>query len=174
MNNSELLIRKATQKDLDSVMTIIRSCTEHMISKNIFQWNEKYPNIETFEADIKNEHLYVLANKDEELIGCVSITFEMDDFYKKIDWISSSNKNIYVHRLAVHPNCQGQGHAKTIMNFIENKAIETKCESVRLDTFSMNNKNNTLYSNLGYQRLGQIYFRDQSEMPFNCYEKPLK
>ena len=98
----------------------------------------------------------------------------MDDFYKKIDWISSSNKNIYVHRLAVHPNCQGQGHAKTIMNFIENKAIETKCESVRLDTFSMNNKNNTLYSNLGYQRLGQIYFRDQSEMPFNCYEKPLK
>ena len=35
-------------------------------------------------------------------------------------------------------------------------------------------KNNTLYSNLGYQRLGQIYFRDQSEMPFNCYEKPLK
>ena len=60
------------------------------------------------------------------------------------------------------------------MNWIENKAIESKCKSVRLDTFSMNNKNNTLYSNLGYQRLGQIYFRDQSEMPFNCYEKPLK
>ena len=129
MNNSELLIRKATQKDLDSVMAIIRSCTEHMISKNIFQWNEKYPNIETFQADINNEHLYVLANKDKELIGCVSITFEMDDFYKKIDWISSSNKNIYVHRLAVHPNYQGQGHAKTIMNWIENKAIEAKCES---------------------------------------------
>ena len=84
MNNSELLIRKATQKDLDSVMAIIRSCTEHMISKNIFQWNEKYPNIETFQADINNEHLYVLANKDKELIGCVSITFEMDDFYKKL------------------------------------------------------------------------------------------
>ena len=49
-------------------------------------------------------------------------------------------KNIYVHRLAVHPNYQGQGHAKTIMNWIENKAIEAKCESVRLDTFSMNNK----------------------------------
>ena len=29
-------------------------------------------------------------------------------------------------------------------------------------------------SNIGYEKLGQIYFRDQSEMPFNCYEKRLK
>ena len=174
MNNSELLIRKATQKDLDSVMAIIRSCTEHMISKNIFQWNEKYPNIETFQADINNEHLYVLANKDEELIGCVSITFEMDDFYKKIDWISNTNKNIYVHRLAIHPKHQGLGYAKKMMTFIENMGFENMCESIRLDTFSMNEKNNNFYSRLGYEKLGQIYFRDQSDMPFNCYEKPLK
>ena len=59
MNNSELLIRKATQKDLDSVMAIIRSCTEHMISKNIFQWNEKYPNIETFQADINLSLIHI-------------------------------------------------------------------------------------------------------------------
>ena len=48
MNNNELLIRKATQKDLDSVMAIIRSCTEHMISKNIFQWNENTPILKLF------------------------------------------------------------------------------------------------------------------------------
>ena len=174
MNNSNLSIRKATIEDLVQVMQIIKSCTKHMISKNIFQWNEKYPNIETFQNDIENEHLYVLSLQNNELIGCVSITFEMDEFYKTIDWISPTAKNIYVHRLAVHPNNQGQGHAKIIMNFIEKKGIENFCESIRLDTFSMNNKNNTLYTKLGYQKLGQIYFRDQSEMPFNCYEKPLK
>lgn len=174
MNNGNFLIRKATKDDLDEVMLIIKACTKHMISKNIFQWNEKYPNIETFENDIENENLYVLSLQNNELIGCVSITFEMDDFYKTIDWISPSKKNIYVHRLAVHPNNQGQGHAKIIMNFIEKKGVDNLCESIRLDTFSMNNKNNTLYTKLGYQKLGQIYFRDQSEMPFNCYEKPLK
>ena len=174
MNNSNFLIRRATKDDLDEVMLIIKACTKHMISKNIFQWNEKYPNIETFKNDIENENLYVLSLQNNELIGCVSITFEMDDFYKTIDWISPSKKNIYVHRLAVHPNNQGQGHAKIIMNFIEKKGIDNLCESIRLDTFSMNNKNNTLYTKLGYQKLGQIYFRDQSEMPFNCYEKPLK
>ena len=174
MNNSNFLIRRATKDDLDEVMLIIKACTKHMISKNIFQWNEKYPNIETFENDIENKNLYVLSLQNNELIGCVSITFEMDDFYKTIDWISPSKKNIYVHRLAVHPNNQGQGHAKIIMNFIEKKGVDNLCESIRLDTFSMNNKNNTLYTKLGYQKLGQIYFRDQSEMPFNCYEKPLK
>ena len=35
-------------------------------------------------------------------------------------------------------------------------------------------KNNKFYSNLGYLKLGHIYFRDQSDMPFNCYEKLLK
>ena len=174
MNNSNFLIRRATKDDLDEVMLIIKACTKHMISKNIFQWNEKYPNIETFKNDIENENLYVLSLQNNELIGCVSITFEMDDFYKTIDWISPSKKNIYVHRLAVHPNNQGQGHAKIIMNFIEKKGVDNLCESIRLDTFSMNNKNNTLYTKLGYQKLGQIYFRDQSEMPFNCFEKPLK
>ena len=35
----------------------------------------------------------------------------------------------------------------------------------------MNKKNNNFYSNIGYEKLGQIYFIDQSEMPFNCNEK---
>ena len=101
MNNSNFLIRTATKDDLDEVMLIIKACTKHMISKNIFQWNEKYPNIETFKNDIENENLYVLSLQNNELIGCVSITFEMDDFYKTIDWISPSKKNIYVHRLSL-------------------------------------------------------------------------
>ena len=60
------------------------------------------------------------------------------------------------------------------MKFIEDKGNKNMCESIRLDTFSMNKKNNALYNKIGYNKLGQIYFRDQSEMPFNCYEKPLK
>ena len=60
------------------------------------------------------------------------------------------------------------------MKYIEEIGIKTKAKSIRLDTFSLNKKNNKLYSNLGYLKLGQIYFRNQSDMPFNCYEKVLK
>ena len=173
MNTENLSIRKAITNDISSVMEVIKSCTIDMISKKIFQWNDKYPNIETFKKDIINKDLYVLVTENE-ILGCVSITFEMDDFYKKIDWISNTNKNIYVHRLAIHPKYQGLGYAKKMMSFIENMGIKNMCESIRLDTFSMNEKNNNFYSRLGYEKLGQIYFRDQSDMPFNCYEKPLK
>ena len=82
-------------------------------------------------------------------------------------------KNIYLHRLAIHPDYQGQGLAKYFIDYVENYAKENGCLSVRLDTFSLNKKNNYLYSKLGYKKLGKIYFRDQSDMPFNCYEKLL-
>ena len=44
-----------------------------------------------------------------------------------------------------------------MMSFIENMGVENMCESIRLDTFSMNEKNNNFYSRLGYEKLGQIY-----------------
>ena len=173
MSSNNIYIRKAIQADLDAVMQIIKSCTEDMISKKIYQWNDKYPNRETFFNDIENEDLLLLV-EGNQLLGCVSVTNKMDDFYSTIDWIATTQKNIYVHRLAIHPKYQGLGYAKRIMKYIENDAIENNCDSIRLDTFSMNKKNNNFYSNIGYEKLGQIYFRDQSDMPFNCYEKCLK
>ena len=173
MSSKNIYIRKAIQGDLDAVMKIIQSCTNDMISQKIFQWNDKYPDRETFFNDIENEDLLLLV-QDNQLLGCVSVTNKMDNFYSTIDWIAATKKNIYVHRLAIHPKYQGLGYAKRIMNYIENDAIENNYNSIRLDTFSMNKKNNNFYSNIGYEKLGQIYFRDQSDMPFNCYEKCLK
>jgi ribosomal protein S18 acetylase RimI-like enzyme len=98
----------------------------------------------------------------------------MDDFYRKIKWKVKSENSLYVHRLAINPKFQGRGFAKFMMNYIEHIAEKSKAFSIRLDTFSLNEKNNNLYYKLGYSKLGQIYFRDQSDMPFNCYEKLLK
>ena len=55
-----IMIRKAVKKDLSRIIEITKSCAAFMISQNIFQWNEHYPNIETFENDVQNENLYVL------------------------------------------------------------------------------------------------------------------
>ena len=60
------------------------------------------------------------------------------------------------------------------MNYIEKEGKKISANSIRLDTFSVNEKNNKLYEGLGYKKFGQIYFRKQSDYPFNCYEKLLK
>jgi N-acetylglutamate synthase-like GNAT family acetyltransferase len=96
------MIRKAAKKDLSRIIEITKSCAAFMISQNIFQWNEHYPNIETFENDVQNENLYVLE-LNQKIIGCIVISSFMDDFYSKVKWTTPNDKNLYLHRLAIDP-----------------------------------------------------------------------
>ena len=65
---------------------------------------------------------------------------------------------------------QGQGYAQQLMSLAEEQARQQGFESIRLDTFSQNPRNQQFYEQRGYQRLGNIYFPKQSEHPFYCYE----
>ena len=163
------MIRKATLKDLDAILKITKSCAEEMISKNIFQWNDSYPNRKAFENDIHNGWLYVREEK-RKIIGSICISDFMDEEYIAVRWLSTNNNNIYIHRLAVDPTSQGQGFGQDMMNFAENFAKRKNYQSIRLDTFSMNIRNQRFYKQRGYKRLGSIFFPNQSKEPFYCYE----
>ena len=163
------MIRKATLKDLDAILKITKSCAEEMISKNIFQWNDSYPNRKAFENDIHNGRLYVREEK-RKIIGSICVSDFMDEEYLAVKWLSTNNNNIYIHRLAVDPTSQGQGFGQDMMNFAENFAKRKNYQSIRLDTFSMNVRNQRFYKQRGYRRLGSIFFPNQSKEPFYCYE----
>ena len=164
------MIRKATTNDLYRIIEITKACAVFMISNKIFQWNEHYPNIETFEEDVLNQNLYVLEIKNK-LIGCLVISNKMDEFYSKVNWLTPNKNNLYLHRLAVDPDYQKMGYAKQLMSFSFKFAKANNIKSIRLDTFSGNPFNNVFYSNLGFEKLGEIYFRKQSDKPFYCFEK---
>ncbi|NJX17164.1 GNAT family N-acetyltransferase, partial [Tamlana crocina] len=68
----------------------------------------------------------------------------------------------------------GSGNGRKLMDFAEAFAKEHGYVSVRLDTFSKNERNQRFYEARGYKRLGNIYFPKQSEHPFYCYEKVLQ
>ncbi|MBT8264540.1 MAG: GNAT family N-acetyltransferase, partial [Muriicola sp.] len=57
-----------------------------------------------------------------------------------------------------------------LMDFAETYARENQFMSVRLDTFSKNERNQRFYEARGYQKLEEIYFPNQSKDPFYCYE----
>ena len=82
-----------------------------------------------------------------------------------------NKNNLYLHRLAVDPDYQKKGYAKQLMSFSFEFAKANNIKSIRLDTFSGNPFNNIFYSNLGFEKLGEIYFRKQSDKPFYCFEK---
>ncbi|UZO81727.1 GNAT family N-acetyltransferase [Aquimarina sp. ERC-38] len=163
------MIRKAIESDIDMIHRLTQSCAKAMIAKGIYQWNEHYPTRSRFEKDIALGELYLLE-ENHMIKGIIVITPTMDEEYIPIQWLTSSDENIYIHRLAVHPEYWHNGYARKLMDFAETYAQEQNYPSVRLDTFSKNKRNHTFYENRGYQRLGNIFFPKQSEFPFYCYE----
>ena len=165
-----MTITKPQNQDISELLIVTKSCAQAMIKNGIYQWNENYPSYEAFEKDIEIGQLWVLKNDNNSIIGSVVISEMIDEEYKEVEWLTPNAKNIYIHRLAVHPDYQGQGFAQKLMNFAEGYAKENNFISVRLDTFSVNTRNNVFYQKRGYQKLGDVYFPKQSEHPFHCYE----
>lgn len=166
------MIRRAKISEISEILNLTRACAVNMINKGIYQWNEHYPSKKAFENDIERSELYVLEN-NHEIIGTMVITTLMDEEYIPIQWLTPNNRNVYIHRLSVHPNQQGKGFAQKMMDFAEDYAKKNNFVSVRLDTFSQNKRNQKFYETRGYHKLGDIYFPKQSNHPFHCYEMVL-
>ncbi|WP_394974502.1 GNAT family N-acetyltransferase [uncultured Croceitalea sp.] len=163
------MIRHAKISEISDILLITKACAAYMESKGIYQWNEHYPSKEAFLIDVDRNELYVLP-ENEKIIGTVVISTHMDKEYIPIKWLTANEKNIYIHRLSVHPDFQRKGYAQQLMDFAEEYARQNDFVSVRLDTFSQNKQNQKFYETRGYQKLGDIFFLKQSEYPFHCYE----
>ena len=162
-------IRAAKIQEIPEIMEVTRACAAHLINSGILQWNDQYPTEAAFINDISREELYVLLDH-ERIIGMITITTLIDEEYKDVKWLTNTEKSIYIHRLAVHPEYQGMGNAQGLMDYAEKYATQQGFDSVRLDTFSKNSRNQRFYEQRGYVRLEDVYFPNQSEDPFHCYE----
>ena len=163
------MIRSAKISEISEILNLTKACAANMVKNGIYQWNEHYPSKKAFENDIERSELFVLE-KNHEIISTVVISSLMDKEYIPVQWLTPNTKNVYIHRLSVHPNQQGKGYAQKLMDFAENYAKKHNFVSIRLDTFSQNKRNQKFYETRGYHRLGDIYFPKQSEHPFHCYE----
>jgi ribosomal protein S18 acetylase RimI-like enzyme len=167
-----MIIKKALKQDLDQLSSIIKSCGQHLIEQGIFQWNDKYPSIEVLRNDIALQQIWKLDDENA-IVGLIVLTEIEDAEYQHVKWLKKNKKNLYIHRLAVHPNFQGKGYAQKLMDFAERFAFENNYNSIRLDTFSRNIRNQQFYEKRNYVKLESIYFPNQSEFPFYCYEMPI-
>jgi ribosomal protein S18 acetylase RimI-like enzyme len=163
------MIRRAKIEEIPEILELTNACAQHMTEGGIFQWNEHYPSRRAFVKDISRNELYILE-EERKIIGVIAITTLIDQEYLPVQWLTETGKNLYIHRLAVHPDFQSRGYAQKLMSFAEKQAREKKYISVRLDTFSKNYRNQIFYEKRGYKKLGDIYFSKQSEYPFHCYE----
>lgn len=156
-------------KDLQEIKSLTETCAVALQEKGIFQWSEIYPTLGKLQADIEKKELFLIKDQGK-ILGIIVLTEFMDKEYIPIHWMTKNGNNLYIHRLAVHPLVWGKGYGKKLMDFAEDYARLNNFASVRLDTFSKNERNQRFYEKRGYQKLGDIYFPKQSEDPFHCYE----
>ena len=166
-------IRQAYQDDLLKAKKLTETCAVRMQQLGIFQWNEHYPSLEKLQQDIDHKELYVLEENDH-IFGIIVLSETMDEEYIDVSWLTPSEKNLYIHHLATHPDSWGKGYGQKLMDFAEEFARKLDFTSIRLDTFSLNKRNQKFYEARGYKKLEDIYFPKQSAAPFHCYELVIK
>jgi len=163
-------ISKAAPADTDSIMELIRLTVNAMQAGGLFQWDENYPSREIITADIEARSLFKLTIK-EEIAGIIVLNEEQFPDYQNLKWEDNGGRFLVVHRLCVLPRFQGKGLAKQLMSFTEGYAGKNKYGSIRLDTYTLNQKALALYDSLGYRRAGMVSFRDKN---FQCFEKVIR
>lgn len=160
-------ISPATLRDLDGIMPLVRAAVRHMDDHGIFQWDEVYPDLQTFTDDLAEGTLYT-AHVDGNLAGVIVLNEFQDPEYGDVEWEFNGGPVLVVHRLCVHPDAQRRGVAARLMDYAEALAGARGYRAIRLDAFKANPGAVALYDRRGYRRAGII---DLRMGPFWVFER---
>ncbi|MBO0962785.1 GNAT family N-acetyltransferase [Neobacillus sp. MM2021_6] len=154
---------------LKAVTQLYTDITADLRRKGIKQWDRLYPNRFIIKTDIKNGHLFGLS-ADKKILGAVVVDTNESKKYQELKWEDEDGRPLLIHRLAVHPDYQGKGYGKQLLQFAEDYAHRNGYSSIRLDVFSLNSGAVKMYERAGYQERGMIRFPFRAA-PYLCFEK---
>ncbi len=143
-------IRKANIKEFDGIKKLFKAIKEDLKKREIVMWTDKYP-LDVIEDDIKTASMYVLEDERNNIVGCFTLLKD-DELYKNIKWKLDGN-SLYIERVVISPEMQGQGFSNKIMDFIINYAKENKYEIIRLTVLESNIRAHSLYKKYNFSEV---------------------
>jgi ribosomal protein S18 acetylase RimI-like enzyme len=158
--------------DLEEIFHLLTACGVHMREQGILQWNAHYPDRASVENDLQHKNLR-LIRINSRIAGVISRDENQSPEYQTVSWSQNEGKILVIHRLAVHPEFQGKGIARELMDDALAFAQENQYAAIRLDAYSKNPRTLKFYLSRGYEKRGEIYF-PYREDPFYCFEKVLE
>ena len=138
--NNNVWIHKVTKDDLPKVMVITAAAKKLLKGNGSLQWQQGYPNEETFTSDIQKGNLYGLY-EDNELMGYGAYILGKDLNDVEIDgkWeIPANDKDMAIHRVAVDENSHGKKYGVKILEYGIKYAKKFGCLTVKVDTHKKN------------------------------------
>ena len=165
-------IALAKPSDVDAIERLYLACKDDLLARQIFQWDDTYPNRAYFEECIKDDSVYIMKD-GEELLGVVVLDEWQSPEWEAIDWCHA--RPLVIHSLMVHPERQGQGSGKAMLRASEQLAKAEGYTSIRLDSFSGNEAACNFYKRHGYVERGSVHFdsKPKGHERYICFEKAL-
>ena len=159
-------IRLTTYNDLNQILDIYKKARLFMKeNNNPTQWKDNRPSTDSIIRDIKDEHSYVIFDKDK-ILGVFSFFIGKDIYYDNIydgNWLNDEEYGV-IHKVASSFKVKG------IMNYIL-KFAESNAKNIRIDTHKDNKIMQHILEKNGYQRCGIIYVDDNT--PRIAYQKAI-
>jgi len=164
------MISSGQLSEVDEIIQLTKACAKNLREQGIDQWDENYPAKSIIENDILSGTLFTFK-VENEILGIIVLNETQDDEYQELNWLTSAlHRSIVVHRLAVKPKHQGKGIAQKLMAFGEEHAWKNDYNSIRLDTFSQNPRNQQFYLKRNYKFIGEVFLKYKKDFSYFCYE----
>ncbi len=149
--------RRARTSDIPEIVKIAEGAKKYLKAQGLSQWQDGYPNDESFEDDIKNGYLWTFS-EDEKVVSLMAIIAGDDASYAKIDgkWLTDVSNYAAIHRVAVDESMRGSGISVQMIEFAEDLVRGLGRDSIRIDTHPNNLPMRKLLEKCGFTHCGEI------------------
>lgn len=115
-----------------------------------------YPTKEDIEKYIITGTMYVLL-EDDVILGAMALTMSQGDDYHSIEWLLplADDEVSVIHVLAIHPDYQGKGFGKQLIDEAISLARSNEKKALRLDALASNTPAHGLYKQKGFVYRGK-------------------
>lgn len=169
---AEIYLRRAQLQDLPAIMKIIDDAKELLKKNGSPQWQNGYPNQETFTQDIAMQTNWILIN-DNKVAATATLQLTPEPTYRNItqgQWQQSDEPYATIHRVAISSNYRGQGLSKLLFSNLLTVGQMQGIKNFRVDTHRSNKAMQHIAENFNFKKRGIIKVNDQNDPERLAYE----
>jgi len=142
-NNTDHLVIKAAESDLDTICRLFEEAIEFQKMNNYTGWNN-YDRAYLL-ADIQNGLLFKIINQNG-IICIFSICYHDELIWRDME----KGDALYLHRIVLNRQFKGEKIFKKVLNWAVSHALEKQLSYIRMDTWASNEKIINYYRSYGF------------------------
>ena len=169
---AEIYLRRAQLQDLTVIMKIIDDAKELLKKNGSPQWQNGYPDQETFTQDIVMQTNWILIN-DNKVVATATLQLTPEPTYRNItqgQWQQPDEPYATIHRVAISSNYRGQGLSKLLFSNLLTVGQMQGIKNFRVDTQRSNKAMQHIAENFNFKKRGIIKVNDQNDPERLAYE----